>query len=159
MPTPATFNALNGEEYLKVILTKVESTLRGTNEFKTNLSFPLTRFEFDIRVWTYPKESLEGKPGIVASARVGEPQTSDPSDRVTNTQVIDQPDKARVEAKLEIPKAVPGPGTSADAERPDKVLVDKRTDIPILPTESLAAAIAAAGLKPTPTPTTPTKVK
>lgn len=130
------FNALNGQEAMDVILTKVRAALEKTGEFKQNIAFPLPKFEFDVRVWVYPKQNLNGEAGIKASAMVGEAE-GDPDIVVTQSATVTTPDKARQEADLPIPRA---------QSAAKGIIVDVPQDLPKEPTkaESIQEAIKAA---------------
>jgi len=137
----ASFTALNGLETLEVILSRIRTALVNTGEFKQNIAFPLLRFDYEVKVWGYPKQPLNGEPGIKVTAQVGETEGDvTPTVSASSTAVLDTPDKERLEAGLDIPVASPGGGG---------VLVDVRTDQPPKPTkaESIQAAIKAAGLE------------
>lgn len=129
------FTALNGQEALEVILTKIRAALEKTGEFRQNIAFPLPKFEFKVGVWVYPKQTLTGEPGIKVESVVGE-ASGDPAIVVDQTGTITTPDKERLEANLPIPKAQSAVG----------VIVDIRQDQPKEPTkaESIAEAIKAA---------------
>lgn len=140
------FNALNGSEALEVIMGKIREKLVATGEFKQHVTLPLLKFEFDVRVWAYPKNDLNGAPGIVANTTVGELNPADPkvdpnaapTVAVSTGDILDTPDKERVAAGLEIPRAQ----SSAAG------IVDQRQDQPLAPAptkaESIQAAIEAA---------------
>lgn len=133
------FTALNGLETLEVIMTKIRRALENTGEFKQNIAFPLLRFDYDLKVWAYPKQPLDGEPGIKVVGSVGE-ATGEPLVNVSSTKVMDTPDKERFDANLPIPVVQPAAGG---------ILVDVRTDVPgsaKIPTraESINAAIKAA---------------
>lgn len=44
------FNALNGVETKKFILSKIEETLEGSGEFPPHLTYPWFRFEFSLKL-------------------------------------------------------------------------------------------------------------
>lgn len=133
----AGFTALNGLETLEVIMTRIRKALVDTGEFKQNLSFPLFRLDFDVKVWSYPKQPLTGEPGIRITAQVGDDTTDLPLVNISVDNTVDTPDKERLDSGLEIPAARPSGGG---------VIVDIPQDQPKVPTkaESIQAAIKAA---------------
>jgi hypothetical protein len=99
-----TFNALTGMEFLDVILSKIKTALLNTGEFQNHITFPLPKYEFSVGVWVYPKQSLDGPPGMVVKGSEGEAEGA-PKISVTKSEILDIPDKARLEAGLPVPRA------------------------------------------------------
>ena len=135
MPDAASFNALNGAEALTVIVNKIRSELERTGEFRENITFPLLKFKAQVQVWGYPKDDLNGKPGVDLEYVAGEAE-GDPSIKVNIGDVVDTPDKSRLENNIPIPVAQP----SAKGIITD---VPTRIDGPTKRSESLSEAIAA----------------
>ncbi len=140
----AGFNALSGLETLDVITTRIRQALENTGEFKQNIAFPLMRFDFDVKVWSYPKQALSGEAGIKVGASVVDKdaltEPGKPIVSVSSGAILDTPDKERLNAGLDIPRAQPAA---------QGVIVDMRTDKEgSAPTttkaEDLQAAIKAA---------------
>lgn len=121
----STFNALNGAETLEVILAKIRTALINTGEFRPHLTFPLMKFDFEVKVWNYPKQSLNSDAGIKATGSEGEraedTNASEPSLTVNSVEVVDTPDKERKAVGLEIPVA---------QSAAHGILVDQRLDQP-----------------------------
>lgn len=113
------FNALNGKELVEVILDTIREKLEKTGEFPQGLTFPWVHFTFNVSVLSYPKQDRNAEPGIKVegSEGSGEPAPAEASEtRVSHSEIIDTPDKARVEHKLPVPTPSPSSG---------KVFVDK----------------------------------
>lgn len=66
-----TFNALNGQELKKAILASIELELDRCGEFKLNITYPWVRWDANVRVLSYPKQSMTDEPAINLTA-VGE---------------------------------------------------------------------------------------
>lgn len=134
------FNALNGPELLKSILSDIERELTLTGEFKNNITYPWVKYEATVKVLSYPKQNLADEPGIKVAVTS---ETAFPNDVDDNTRpapevpevvfdlrladVIDTPDKARVDSGQPIPTQGKAAG----------VLVDKlvhRTEQAVAPT-------------------------
>ncbi len=124
------FNALNGAEALEVVLAKVRKSLELTGEFRQNIAFPMMRFDFDVRFWVYPKQPLTGDPSIKTTGGEGEvpKEGTPPSIQVTDTNLVDTPDKARLEANLDIPKPTLTPAGIVDV-RQDQPILEKAEQI------------------------------
>jgi hypothetical protein len=99
-----TFNALTGVESLDVILSKIKTALLNTGEFQNHITFPLPKYEFSVKVWVYPKQSLEGPPGIEVKGSDGAADGA-PNVSITKSEILDTPDKARLDAGLPVPRA------------------------------------------------------
>lgn len=127
------FNALNGAEALEVVLAKIRKSLESTGEFRQNIAFPMMRFDYDVKFWVYPKQPLTGTPSINAQGGEGElPKEGAPSTiQVTDTNLVDTPDKARLEANLDIPKPTITPGGIVDIRQDQPKVEAKSITIPI----------------------------
>ncbi len=117
------FNALTGPELKEVLLRKISEQLDLTGEFKTNITYPWVKYNITVKLLSYPRQGIGDTPGIIAQvdgeiAAGGEPpQVSELVVDFSLDEVIDTPDKARVDADLPIPTTAQGPGG---------VLVDKQ---------------------------------
>lgn len=119
------FNALSGQELKKAILADIEKELELTGEFKQHMTFPWVRYEATVKVLSYPKQALDAEPAIKIEAK-GE-MVGDGAENISESarpevildlsiaDVMDTPDKARVQSGQPIP-------TQA---RQNGVLVDK----------------------------------
>jgi hypothetical protein len=104
----APFNALNGLELRKYILSRVEKKLEESNDFPEGLTFPWVRWT--ITILSYPQQDINDDPKFKIVDEAGIPPT-DPADIVFDlNEIVDTPDKARIESGQEVPTPVPGPG-------------------------------------------------
>jgi len=109
------FIALNGEELKTVILDRISKAIDFQGSFKPHLAFPLVKFTATINVWTYPEQSLEGTPGVVIKVSEGNEEVNKAVvTTMTVGDIIDTPDKARVETGIPIPE------TKKPEPKPDK---------------------------------------
>src|SRR5260370_12324949 len=53
------FNALNGIELKKLILTEVQKRLDNDGDFRVNLSYPIVSWEWELTVRVYPRDPAE----------------------------------------------------------------------------------------------------
>ncbi len=130
-----TFNSLNGEELIEVILNDIRQALELTGEFKQHQGFPLVRVRFNVSVNSYPKQTLEEEPKIKTQGEVVLPKGEETPTieattvvaEVRDDKVIDTPDLARRKAK--IPIKVPAVGANKRIE--DVVVPIKESKTPI----------------------------
>jgi hypothetical protein len=110
----AQFNALSGAELKAIILDRISKELDDSGEFSPNLSYPWIKWDFQVRVTTYPKHPVENEPEVVAEGTIenninhellAETETVEVS--VPEPIIIDTPDQARVDADLPLPTPVP----------------------------------------------------
>lgn len=115
-----TFNALTGKELKEVILQKISEELDLSGDFGPHLTYPWIKYDFRVRVLSYPRQAVTSDPDVKAEAttisNIPERSETIHEIQVTNEQIIDTPDQARADHNLPIPTATPGPGG---------VLVDK----------------------------------
>lgn len=134
---PQIFNALNGPEILEFLVSKFRDALVNTGEFKTHQTYPWFKYKFEVGITTYPKQSKDDKPGIVAKGEQT-PEDPTPSDErpvkfeLVEEKVIDTPDEARIESNQPVPvqtTVVIGEG----GPNPQSMIVDKPVEhkIPI----------------------------
>lgn len=113
------FNALNGPELLKYILTKIEEKLESTGEFLPNITFPWVKFDFEVKVLVYPKQAMTDTAKLIVkgSGVAGElvdrdwpanPPTTIIEFNAKSSEVIDIPDQARVDSGQPVPTTTPG---------------------------------------------------
>lgn len=110
------FTACNGLEAKAVILDKISKALDETGDFNQNITYPWWKFNFSIKMTSYPKFALEAEPQVVAQG-TEVPQEASPEGEdlqitaiVSEDTVVDTPDQARVDADLPLPTAVPVKG-------------------------------------------------
>lgn len=114
------FNALSGPELKAVILAAIAKKLDDTGEFGGHMAYPWVSYTFKVGIVAYPKQAMNAEPGIVAeqadpvdygkfpsNAEAPEPATIT---QVTGSDVIDTPDKARLDADLPLPTMAVGLG-------------------------------------------------
>lgn len=111
----AKFTALSGPELKKYILTKIEEALDKTDKFGNHLSHPWVKYEFELKMGTYPQQDKEDDPKILVSIAAEEKDGDITSaeiinDVMKNSGIIDTPDKARIETNQPIPTQTKGPG-------------------------------------------------
>lgn len=101
------FNALSGAELQKVLVDKLKFALEQSGEFPAHRTFPWVKIKLTLALTCHPQMDMKEEPvnvfpplEVEAGELVGlEPQTID----MTLTQVLDTPDKARLESDLPLP--------------------------------------------------------
>lgn len=112
------FTALSGPEVKKYLLAKIEEELDKSDKFGNHLTHPWFKYMFQIGLSTYPQQAMEEAPIKIVGTIVGEEGTQPtgveveipPSDIFFKQEVIDTPDKARIETNQPIPTPMKGPG-------------------------------------------------
>lgn len=108
------FNALNGVELRKYILSQIEKKLEASNEFPEGLTFPWVKWS--VTVLSYPQQDVNDDPKFKFSGEDGtkppvKEDEPDPEPIVIDlSEIVDTPDKARVESNQPVPTPTPGPG-------------------------------------------------
>lgn len=131
-----TFNSLNGQELIEVILSEIREKLELTGEFKQHQGFPLVRVRYEVGVNSYPKQILEEEPKIIAKDEVVLPKGEEVPTVEAETEVvkvsdditIDTPDKARRKAKIPIKVPAVGPNKVIE-DRPVPIKDSKPTEV------------------------------
>jgi hypothetical protein len=107
------FTACNGLEAKAIILDKISKALDETGDFSQNITYPWWKFNFSIRMTSYPKFALEAEPKEIAKG-VEVPEEAPPDGEdlqvagiVSEDIIVDTPDQDRVDADLPLPTAVP----------------------------------------------------
>jgi len=111
-PTPQPFNALNGIEAMNVILNQIKAKLLSTGEFRPHITMPWIQLDWKVSLTVHPLQAKDEPPGIVVedTAYVGNVDLTNPetvTHELSNREIIDTPDKTRIENGL-VPK-VPTP--------------------------------------------------
>jgi hypothetical protein len=106
------FNALNGVELRKYILDQIEKKLEASNEFPEGLTFPWVKWRLGIL--SYPQQDKNAEPKnefIEESGEIPEGSSEGSKEIVIDLEeIVDTPDKARVESNQPVPTPLPGPG-------------------------------------------------
>lgn len=101
------FNALNGLEMRKYILDQIEKKLEASNEFPEGLTFPWVKWT--VTILSYPQQDMSEEPKNVFVEETEEPP-KEATILINLDDVVDTPDKARVESNQPVPTTLPGPG-------------------------------------------------
>lgn len=107
------FTALNGLEAKAVILAAIGKALDETGDFSQNITYPWWKFNFQVKMTSYPKFALEAEPVVVAKGTetseepIPESEDLQVTGIASEDVVVDTPDQARVDAELPLPTAVP----------------------------------------------------
>jgi hypothetical protein len=102
------FNALNGLELRKYILDQIEKKLEASNEFPEGLTFPWVRWRLGIL--SYPQQDMNAEPKNEFTEESGTVPEGAKEIVIDLEEVVDTPDKARVESNQPVPTPTPGPG-------------------------------------------------
>lgn len=107
----APFNALNGQELRNYITTQLAKKLEASNEFPEGLTFPWVKLSLSIL--SYPQQGMNDDPKFKFSLEEGIAPTAEQEPTVITInldEIIDTPDKARVDSDQPVPTPTPGPG-------------------------------------------------
>lgn len=122
------FNALNGEELIKVISAEVTSSVRvaleNSGEFRTHNTFPWVKITYGVQVLAYPQQNTGDEPKIKVEGKI-DINSGPPNEEakilpepikvvIEDGKLINQPDKARIDAGLPIPTIAPAAGVMVD---------------------------------------------
>jgi len=107
------FTACNGLEAKAIILDKISKALDETGDFSQNITYPWWKFQFSVKMTSYPKFATEAEP-VELTKDVVVPDEAPPEGEpaqvtvvVSDPEIVDTPDQARVDAELPLPTAVP----------------------------------------------------
>lgn len=113
------FNPLNGTELMEVIIADIRRAMIESGEFSQNLTYQWIKYDYKIKMVSYPKNSAEDEPQEVVTGGAAFPDPDFPPldiDAVDTQRlflepdapvIVDTPDQARVDADLPLPTPVP----------------------------------------------------